>query len=235
MPPPPPTHRRFRRSAAIAAAAIGLIAILLAAALRFEPDFYREARAQNPTNRESQAQQFLARGLQLRNDIVNESRWIAAFPADEINAWIDAETSRPGVLPKGISQPRIAFETDRLLLACKVDEGPLSTIVWVVAQARAIGEAELELKIEHISAGLVPLPDTWARQRLEQLLKAADFNVNWRNDPTGPVCVVKPDIIAKSRDVVLEGFEIHNGVVRLSGRTNRHAQAARELEAKRRS
>src|SRR6516225_1312718 len=66
-------------------AAVGVPAVLWLS-LTHRPKFY-QAMAEIPRERrQSGARRFVAQSLQLRNDIVNEPRWEAAFTDEEVNA-----------------------------------------------------------------------------------------------------------------------------------------------------
>jgi hypothetical protein len=207
----------LRRIALGLASVVGAVVGLLAA-LAHEPSFYREAAIAPGAFADAQVRNLLTRGLQLRNDIVNEPRWDAIFSDSEINAWLAEEAARPDTLPPGFTEPRLSFEMDRILIACKVRQGPISSLVWVAAQARSVGPSELELVVERVSAGLVPL-----------------LELTWREVANQHVALVRPKLVDSSANVVLDRFEILNGQIRVVGRTVKRVQTANALEDQRRS
>jgi hypothetical protein len=224
----------LRRIALGLASVVGAVVGLLAA-LAHEPSFYREAAIAPGAFADAQVRNLLTRGLQLRNDIVNEPRWDAIFSDSEINAWLAEEAARPDTLPPGFTEPRLSFEMDRILIACKVRQGPISSLVWVAAQARSVGPSELELVVERVSAGLVPLPRALVRGRLEILAKAMGLELTWREVANQHVALVRPKLVDSSANVVLDRFEILNGQIRVVGRTVKRVQTANALEDQRRS
>jgi hypothetical protein len=124
---------------------------------------------------------------------------------------------------------------DRILIACKVRQGPISSLVWVAAQARSVGPSELELVVERVSAGLVPLPSALVRGRLEILAKAMGLELTWREVANQHIALVRPKLVDSSANVVLDRFEILNGQIRVVGRTVKRVQTANVLEDQRRS
>src|SRR5947209_10239084 len=84
------------------------------------------------------ARRFMAQSLQLRNDINNEPTWEAVFTDQEVNAWLaeDLVTHFADQLPPEVHEPRIVFDADRVTLAFQVDQGPFSSVIWVVPRPR---------------------------------------------------------------------------------------------------
>src|SRR4051794_16575744 len=128
--------------------------------LTHTPHFYRAMVAVPPERRAAEAKRFVAQSLQLRNDIVNEPTWEAVFSDEEVNAWLaeDLVTHFADQLPPGVHEPRVMFEMDRVPLAFGLDRGPVRSVVWVVARPRVPAPNVLELTVEKIRAGMLPVP-----------------------------------------------------------------------------
>ena len=76
------------------------------------PEFYEQA-LQKPPQEEAQAGDELERQvLDLRNELRSEGRFNVEFSHDQINGWLAADLPDkfPQLLPRGVSEPRIAFE-----------------------------------------------------------------------------------------------------------------------------
>ena len=191
--------------------------------LTHQPDFYRAASAIPKARRQAEARRFVAQSLQLRNDIANEPRWEAAFTDEEVNSWLaeDLVTHFADQIPAGVSEPRVAFEMDRLTLAFQLDQGPVRSVVWVVAKARVPEENQLALTIEKIRAGAVPIPAEKLLDRITETARSHGLEVRWERDGHLPVAIVKytPDL--RRRDIVLERLMLLNGQIRLGGRSSR--------------
>src|SRR5206468_3695095 len=114
-----------------------------------QPDFYRRTSAIAPERRHAEAKDFVARSLQLRNDIVNEPLWEAVFTDEQVNSWLaeDLVEHFADQIPQNVHDPRVLFELDRVNFGFGLDQGPVRSIVSVAAKIRVTGEHELSLTI----------------------------------------------------------------------------------------
>src|SRR4051794_2126564 len=128
--------------------------------LTHQPGFYRAVVRLPREQRAVKAKRFMAQSLQLRNDICNEPSWEAIFTDQEVNAWLaeDLVTHFADQLPPEVHEPRVVFEVDRVPRAFQVDQGPFSSITWVVPRPHAPEGTVLELTLEKIRAGALPVP-----------------------------------------------------------------------------
>src|SRR5262249_7815423 len=106
--------------------------------LTYEPYYYRAMVGLSREQRAGRAKKFVAQSIQLRNDICNEPSWEAVFTDQEVNAWLaeDLVTEFADQLPPEVHEPRVMFELDRVTLAFELDQGPVSSVIWVVARPR---------------------------------------------------------------------------------------------------
>src|SRR5690242_3673456 len=109
--------------------------------------------------RELEAMRFVAQRRQWRNDICNEPSWEAVFTDQEVNAWLaeDLVTHFADQLPPEVREPRVMFEADRVTLALPLDQGPVTSVIWVVARPRVPEPTSLALTLEKIRVGMLPL------------------------------------------------------------------------------
>jgi hypothetical protein len=213
---------------------LGLAAALLVVAptlawvsLTRQPRFYREMAAVPRERRQEEARRFVAQSLQLRNDIVNEPRWEASFTAEEVNSWLaeDLVAHFADQIPPGVHEPRVAFEAGRVTLAFQLDEGPIRSVVWVVARVRVPEGNTLALTLEKIRAGVVPIPVERLIDRIAESARDHGLEVRWERDGDLPVAVLHYTPDSRRLDVVLESVVVLDGQVRFSGRSNRAAGA----------
>lgn len=204
-------------------AALAVVPTALWVLLTYEPEFYRNVAILSPERRQTEAKKFVAQSLQLRNDIVNEPRWEAAFTDEEVNAWLaeDLVTHFADQIPEGVHEPRVVFELDRVNLGFQLDQGPVRSVVWVVARVRVPGENELALTIEKIRAGVVPIPAAKLLDRITETAIARGLDVRWEHDGEFPVAIVKYSPSLQRRDVVLEKLQVFAGQIRLAGRSSK--------------
>jgi hypothetical protein len=196
--------------------------------LTHQPDFYRQKVKIPDAVRRQDARKFVAEGMRLRNDIMNEPRWEAAFSDQEVNSWLaeDLVTHFADQIPKGVHEPRVVFEPDRATFAFQLDQGPMRSVVWVVVSARMAEQNVLALTVEKIRAGVVPIPAEKLLEPIAERARERGLDIHWEQDGDLPVALIRYDPNAKRQDVVLEKLEILDGQIRLSGRSDRSAGRA---------
>src|SRR5947209_8283925 len=169
------------------------------------------------------ARRFMAQSLQLRNDICNEPVWEAVFTDQEVNAWLaeDLVTEFADQLPPEVHEPRVVFEFDRVTLAFELDQGPLRSVIWVVAQPRVTSPNVLELTLEKIRAGVLPVPAEKVIDRVIEHAQAHGLDVHWKRVHGLPVVVARYTPHSRREDVLLELLQIGDGEIRLAGRSHR--------------
>src|SRR3984957_11139909 len=128
--------------------------------LTYQPSYYRDMVLLPSHKRAGKAKKFVAQSLQLRNDICNEPSWEAVFSDQEVNAWLaeDLVTHFADQLPPEVHEPRVLFEMDRVTLAFELEQGPVRSVIWVVARPRVPEANVLEMTFEKIRAGVLPVP-----------------------------------------------------------------------------
>lgn len=211
-------------------AAATLVAVAVAApglawlSLTHTPSFYRAMVAVPRGRQEAEARRFVAQSLQLRNDIVNEPNWEAAFSDEEVNAWLaeDLVTYFADQLPPGVHEPRVMFEMDRVTLAFGLDQGPVRSVVWVVARPRVLEPNVLELTVEKIRAGMLPVPAEQVLDRIVAHARAQGLDVSWSRDNVEklPVALIRYTPNHGRDDVKLERLMLLKGQIRLAGRSD---------------
>ncbi len=125
--------------------------------------------------RAGRAKKFVAQSLQLRNDICNEPNWEAVFTDQEVNAWLaeDLVTHFADQLPPEVNEPRVLFELDRIILAFQLRQGGVQSVITVVARPRVPGGNTIELTLEKIRAGILPVP---ADNILDRIIEYARYH-----------------------------------------------------------
>jgi len=210
---------------------LGIALVLLAASagwigwksLTYEPDFYRRRSAITPEQRRAEAERFLAQSLQLRNDIANEGRWEASFTDEEVNAWLaeDLVEHFSDYIPENVHDPRLSFALDRVTMAFKLDRGPFTSVVWVVARVRVSGDHTLAITVEKIRAGALPIPLEDVIRPITAHAIAHGLDIRWGEDSGRKVAYIRYTPSPGRLDVVLERIQILEGVLFVSGRSDR--------------
>ena len=220
--------RRWIVAGALVAAAV-VAPTTLWLLVTYQPAFYRKLAVMPPERRKAEAKKFVAQSLQLRNDIVNEPRWEAVFSDDQVNSWLEEDLVAhfADQVPAGVHEPRVAFEVDRVHLGFQLDQGPVRSVVSVSARLRVTSPNELELTVESIRAGIVPIPSEKLLERITDQARSRGLDVRWERDGDARIAYVKYTPDPRRRDVVLERLQVLDGQIRLAGRSSRGRVVAR--------
>ena len=211
-----------KRLLALGVIVLGSVAVLPGLAwlsLTHKPDFYKANVTLPKGEREKEAKEFVAQSLQLRNDICNEPSWEAVFTDQQVNAWLaeDLVTHFADQLPSEVHEPRVLFEMDRVTLGFELDQGPVRSVIWVVARPRIPEGNVLELTLEKIRAGVLPLPADKLLDRLTGHAIARGLDMRWKRDGQFPVVTIRYKPHTGRDDVKLEGVRIRKGEIILMG------------------
>ncbi len=152
---PKPSHRgRIVVYGGLALLGLGAVPLGLWVSLTHTPDFYRSLVTLPQQDVEREAKAFVQQSLQLRNDIANEPNWEAVFNQNDVNAWLAEDLVKhfADQLPPEVHDPRIVFEADRITLAFGLDQGPVRSVIWVVARPHVPEDNVVSLTVEKIRA-----------------------------------------------------------------------------------
>jgi len=212
---------------------VGLVLLVIATipgliwvSLTHRPGFYLAMVRLPGTDRAVKAKRFVAQSLQLRNDICNEPTWEAIFTDQEVNAWLaeDLVTHFADQFPPEVHEPRVVFEVDRVTLAFQLDQGPFSSVIWVVARPHVPEGNVLELTLEKIRAGVLPVPADRILDRISEHARAHGLDVRWNRGEEGyPIVTLRYTPDSERDDIKLEQVQIQSGQIRLAGRS-RHVR-----------
>ena len=192
--------------------------LLIWRSLTYEPAFYRRHAAVPASVRKAEADHFESQSLQLRNDIANEGRWEAVFTDEEVNAWLSEKLVRhfADYIPTGVRDPLVVFERDRVTFAFRVDQGPITSLVWVVTRARVADESTIALTLEKIRAGAMPVPTEELAPRLTANARSHGLDVRWAEEQGEPVAYIHYSPAPGRVDVVLESIRVLDGQLYIS-------------------
>ncbi|APW59467.1 hypothetical protein [Paludisphaera borealis] len=207
---------------------VGLITCIPVGAwlcLTYQPSYYRDmVRLGVPRDQlEVRAKRFVAQSLQLRNDICNEPTWEAVFSDQEVNAWLaeDLVMHFADQLPPEVHDPRVLFEMDRVILAFRLERSGVNSVITVVARPRIPEGNTIELTLEKIRAGILPVPADRVLDRITEIGQRHGVDVVWRKQEGFPVVQLHYTPNLNRDDVQLEDVEIRSGQIRLAGRSDR--------------
>jgi hypothetical protein len=190
--------------------------------LTYEPYYYRAMVGLSREQRAGRAKKFVAQSLQLRNDICNEPNWEAVFTDQEVNAWLaeDLVTHFADRLPPEVHEPRMLFEPDRIILAFQLQQGGVQSIITVVARPRVPGGNTIELTLEKIRAGILPVPADNILDRIIEYARRHGIDAEWARKDGYPVVLMRYTPHIEREDVRLEELQIRDHQIRLAGRSD---------------
>lgn len=233
----PKPSRRWRIALWAGSGLLVLAAVPLGlwASLTHTPDFYRPLVELPRPDLQREAKAFVQQSLQLRNDIANEPTWEAVFNQNDVNAWLAEDLVKhfADQLPPEVHDPRILFESDRVTLAFGLDQGPVRSVIWVVARPSVPEDNVVSLTLEKIRAGALPVPADRIIEALTEQGRKNGLEIVWSKDGDLPVATVRYRAGRARDDVVLERIRIREGQIKLSGRSNRATASAPTLPGRR--
>jgi hypothetical protein len=205
---------------------LGILAALPAGmwlSLTYQPSYYTAMVLQSREQRQGKARKFVAQSLQLRNDICNEPTWEAVFSDQEVNAWLaeDLVSHFADQLPPEVQEPRVLFELDRIILAFQLRQGGVQSVITVVARPRVPEGNTVELTLEKIRAGILPVPPDNVLDRIVEYARFHGIDVEWARREGYPVVLIRYTPNLRRDDVQLEEVQIRSGQLRLAGRSDR--------------
>ncbi|MFM8708031.1 MAG: hypothetical protein ACKOHK_08100 [Planctomycetia bacterium] len=160
----------MRRSVLVKTLLGCLIGLLVASAVvvalvRYEPVFYRQVAnpvAVGPGGEEAEvlARRAVTRAAAWQASMTRPGRWDVALAAAEINAWlaVDLPRNHPDWLPRRVSQPRIQFQPQHVLLGSRVRYGSLAAVAWLDLEIQVRDVNQLAIALNRAGLGGIPLP-----------------------------------------------------------------------------
>src|SRR6056297_921306 len=221
-------------------ACLGLLVGLLLACLAYwalhqtqaVPDFYEQAVLHPPEKTAEIRQTMEAEVEQLQQSVQRTGSWSATFSDDQINAWLETALSAvfPKLLPRGVSDPRVVVEDDRVLAAARYRDQRIETVVSCEVRITLTDEPNImALRIENLRAGALPLPLGRFVKKISQEVSNSDIEVRWdqEEDNATPVALVTVPSEHESyvrKPVIVESVELRAGELTLAGHTGPEAR-----------
>jgi hypothetical protein len=165
VPSKPPRPGRLRRPALIVVAAAGLGAAILVALVvavtAMVPAFYRDRLdIAAEAGAEQAARRLITKVVGLQAAAKQTGPWEAAITEQEFNAWlaVDLPRNHAGVLPAGVTAPRVELADHLVRLGMRVGVGPLTAVVSCGLEIRLREANQVECSVADARVGSVPIP-----------------------------------------------------------------------------
>lgn len=205
--------------------ALLIVALLLYWASRYEPSFYREALAADAGSRDQLSNELVRRVMSLQNNLKREGPWQATFTAQQVNAWLryDLERNYPEIMQSGFTDPCVAVESNRLLLACRHDNGVTTSVLCLTAEISAPEPNVLALRIVKARAGLLPLPLGNVLKGISDAAQNAHYQLQWGQTDGDPVALITLPSPSEKGDLAIkiDSVRLGDGEIVISGNTTR--------------
>jgi hypothetical protein len=141
-----------RRRVLLAGAALASVVALLA----HVPSFYRGCRPGD----DADGRRMISKAAAVGSSIGRPGRWATAVTEAEINSWLrtDLPRNHAGLLPSGISQPRVALGDDVVRVGARVGWGPVAAVASVTLKLAPLDAGRLRADVTAVRLGGLPLP-----------------------------------------------------------------------------
>ncbi len=213
----------------VALGLLGIAVLGLYKAAQREPQFYRQAMLAKPMEQREAGDALEQRVLDLHNEVRTIGTWEARFTEEQVNGWLVADMSEkfPNVLPLGTQEPRVAIDTEAILVACRFDNGKFKTIISMALDVDLTTETNtLAIRVSKLRAGALPVP---LKQFLDKISVAAsrgDIPLKWRQIDDDPVALVTVPVTHEDyahREIYVDTIELRKGEIYLAGHTERRS------------
>lgn len=223
--------RRFLRYLLMTAVAVlGLLTLgvlLLYQAAQREPEFYQQALSTDVNNQEGAGDELEQNVLDLHNYVREEGIWEAVFTEDQVNGWLasDMPDKFPDVLPKGTQEPRVAIDSEAIRVACRFDNGKLTTVISFALDVDLTTETNtLAIRISKLRAGALPVPLKQILKKVTSAAERGDVPLRWTQEDGDPVALVTVPITHEDyahREIYVDAIALQEGELHLSGHTEK--------------
>ncbi|NBT12731.1 MAG: hypothetical protein EBS56_03970 [Planctomycetia bacterium] len=223
---------RWRRL--LGGAATGVVASLLAIGFLLKHDPAPPAAAPGPAA-DRAAARLVTKAAALHAAAGRDGAWGASLTDSEVNAWLatDLPRNHPGLLPRGLAEPRLRFRPQRIEAAVRTGSGLFSAVVSCVLTVRLRGVNQLALEAESAAVGAVPLPSGPVLAELGRRLAAAGATTELRrlDGRTVLVVYIAPLRTAPGIECRLESLRIDDRELVVAGTTRDRAADRQRTEA----
>jgi hypothetical protein len=213
--------------------AIGIVILLatgagsaLAILVRHEPSFYRRCAISPGPERVKSSGEFVNEFTnQLLGGVLDKREWEALFNEQQINSYFQEDFvdkhNAENPLPAGMTEPRVALDTDRVRFGFRYGTGIWSTVItidmrtWLVAK-----EANtIALEFRSLHAGAIPISAQWLLERVGETARQRDIEVTWYRNQGHPVLVLRFQAQRTSPTFQLLKLKIQDAMLLIRGRS----------------
>ncbi len=193
------------------------------------PKFYEEAAQRMPSDMQAASQLLEKQVTDLQERVKRRGDWHATFTEPQINAWLATDLARefPTVLPKGVVDPRVVIEPDRVRVAARYVSSRFDWVISFNLRVRLTDQPNvLAIEVDDLRAGNLPLPISNFRAQVSNFAARGDLEIRWSEEAGNPIALVTvPSEHERyvSKPVIIEQLNLEAGQVSLAGHTGPQA------------
>ncbi len=195
--------------------------------VRHEPEAYLRAAVAPGPQRQKDSKRFEGEVFVLKDRIDHDTEWHAYFTQQEVNSYLaeDFKHSRlDRELPEEISDPRIVFERDKIIIAFRYGSADWNSVVSIEAKVW-ISPSEpnvVAVEIERLRAGALPLTPKMIQDHLTEIAHSQNIDARWyRNPESGnPVGLLRFQADRRESTFQLQELVLEQGKLYLRGRSH---------------
>ncbi len=211
---------------AILVALVGSVTATILLLVRHEKDFYASRAVPPSPERQADSGEFFRRSLHVYTSIAEgESQWEEHFTEHQINSYFAEDFVNSGVaaglLPEGVSEPRVALEADRIRLGFRYGKKPWSTVIaldlriWLAKKETNV----VAVEIQGLHAGGLPVSAQSLLERFFEGAQRSGFPVTWYHYNGNPVALLHFEAGQPRPTVKLDRLQVHEGMLEIGGRS----------------
>jgi hypothetical protein len=174
------------------------VVIVLILMIRHEPAFYHRVEIAPGKDRYEMSTTCISRFLDLKNNWQEgQKEWDVIISEAHLNSWFEEHFISHGLAAllggKGISNPRIAMENDKLRLAFRYGEPPWSAIISYDLKLWLAKDQMNVICIEFLGrhAGALPMTTQSILNEISDVAAKSGFEVSWYRHEGNPVALVR--------------------------------------------
>lgn len=194
---------------------------------RSVPEFYARAQRSVPEDASQVSRELEQQVEQLQEDVQRKGGWQAEFTDSQINAWLMLILPEefPKLLPRGVEEPRVVIEKDKILLAARYRSSRIDTVVSCEVRIELTEEPNvLAVRIQNLRAGALPLPVSKFAKGISSEAAKSDIEVLWDKDSLddSPVALITVPSDHKNyvnAPMIIESVELSDGKLSMMGHT----------------
>jgi hypothetical protein len=195
--------------------------------VRYEPTIYARAAVPPGEQRHQLSEKCWKNLVQLYSAAASpdDQEWSKSFTDSEINSYLAEHFVQHHLdqtfLPKGISQPRIVIEPDKMRVAFRYGTGMWSTVVSIDLRVWLVnGEPNVvAMKLVGFHAGALPISAQSLLESITETCHKSGIGVDWYRDDGYPVAVIRFQNEQPHPTLELELIKLEEGTIHIQGHT----------------